>query len=369
MLKKAEANFDIARKRKDILFEQSKKLSFDEIKSFEDKNSYFIEQDRIIMKLNKMFYEQFKMDIDDFSDSVFELSNDKARFRDMYEFYLLISKELEDACLDTNYMLDIKFITYTPLLKAFAGFVLADIGLLENGLAEVKMEAIREFESTKNNFLSRTREKIMAHEKKIIKDTIDDLNSSKDVSEKEKAQHYSEFLRKISEFKPESIEQFLTEMIAFLRNECIRLKHLEDEQLTEMKINYLEHLRANPDEIPYLKDVEKENEKIIFDDEKYYDYLDMPDDMYYLTKLLVCARLFFRKEYKKAYTLVCELNFDKNNCFAEMFFIGKVLSLFEDKGYKQYFKQAKKIDKPRYKTELEEFLAWKDDFKRIENRV
>lgn len=373
-LKELKRNFDLASGRKTMLFEMSRKLSFEEIDSFEDKNSSFIKQDRIIMKLNKQFYERFKMNLDDFSNNVFELSNDRERFKDMCEHYLPISKELEDAIYNTNYGGGIKFISYGSVLKSFLGFILDDFELLEKGIAELQQEAKDDFERVQNNDLSMTRERIMEREKGIIKEIIGEIKASKDNLAKETIEEYSSFLRRIDEFKPEDIGLFLTEIIGFLNKKKNHLINPEGGNISELKfrfkLDFLEDLRDNCGEILYIADIKEERGDTKFEPEEFYEYFsDISDEMYDLMKLLYAAYLFSKKEHERAYSIIKESNIEKNYCFSGMFFMGKVLSMFENDEYRGYFNQAKRIDKSRYKDNLERFLAWKNNFKQNEIKM
>ncbi|MFH1432893.1 MAG: hypothetical protein ABIG84_06785 [archaeon] len=353
-------NIDHSRERKDILFRLSTQLSFEEIDSFEDKSSRFKEQDRIIMRLNKQFHERFKMNLDDFMNNAYELSNEKSKFREMYRYYESISGQLHQTVYNTSYIMGMKFFSYNATFKAFFGFIMEDPELLEKGIIALKEEAKEEFELEQQRLLSLTRERIINHQRNQIKKIIDDLGASKEKSAKHKKERYKSILRKINKLKADDIDMFLNEFIEFLSREKMLLVGIEDGDHIDMRLDFMMMLKSKSDEIPYLEDAEKELKKARFEDDGFYNYYSgLSDEMYDLIKILYAAHLFSEKEYRRAYDLIKGLNIETNQSFSEMFFVGKVFSLFENKAYKTYFHHAKKIDKQRYKTNLEKFLAWK----------
>ena len=364
LMRQIEKNRVISENKIALLFEQSRKLNFDEIKAFKDEKSNFITGDRKIMKLNKSFYEFSGMNLDEFLNNAYELSNDTEKFREVCEYYLSISKEFEKAVYSTNYIFKTEFFSYDPLLKAFLGFILNDFKLLEKGIAEFQKEAKEDFRKTKHNILNKTREKITENEKKSISEMIDGMKKSKNKEIVKKAEEYSDFLRDIDKVTMDELSLFLTKLIEFLSKEKKELKgfsNKDTDMFFEIKIAYLKDLKEDAHTIPYLKDIKEEYKNFKFNPEYFYDYFqEISEEMYNLTRVMYSAHFFSFKKYQKAYDLINELNIEKNDCFCQMFYIGSVFSLFENRHYKKYFNTAKKIDRFRYKEKLESFLALKN---------
>lgn len=357
-MSRLKRNIELSEKRMGFLIEQSGKLGFSEIDSFKDENSAFIEQDRKIMKLNKMFYEKFKINISDFLNRALELSNNAGGFREMCEYYFSLSKEFESAVYGTNYIGGMKFFSYNSLLKALLGLALEDFSLLEKGIEEMREEARDEFESARKNALVMTREKIMENQKKLVSESPEGLVRQPKVSEKSGAEKHADFLKELEGIEQENISLFLEKLSGFLREKMSNAQDSEEKETLEFNLTFIEMLKKNPEKIPYIEDAKKRQEDAVFEPEKFYDYFySSAGEIYELMKVMQAAHLFRKNERGKAYGLIKELNVEKNDCFAEMFFIGKVLSFFGNKDYRKYFNQAKRIDEARYKKCLEKFLA------------
>jgi len=165
-------NYGRLSSRKDELFSLSKTLTLDEIESYEEKNSPFPEQDRKIMKANKLFYGKFSMNLDEFANNGFALSNDKAAFAAMAQFYLSDIKEFTNALFDTDYALNMKLFGYPPFLKSFLGFITEDTAMLEEGIHELRAESKKAFEEDKLNAMNMSREQIILNQKKAVETTL-----------------------------------------------------------------------------------------------------------------------------------------------------------------------------------------------------
>ena len=354
-------NYGRLSSRKDELFSLSKTLTLDEIESYEEKNSPFPEQDRKIMKANKLFYGKFSMNLDEFANNGFALSNDKAAFAAMAQFYLSDIKEFTNALFDTDYALNMKLFGYPPFLKSFLGFITEDTAMLEEGIHELRAESKKAFEEDKLNAMNMSREQIILNQKKAVETTAQDLRKE---GQPKLAEEYLGFLNETENLTADEIGTFLRKLRRFIEQK----RHVldSDEDSIMAYIMFLQELERESENLPYLRSVEGEYRNIVYDPEHFYDFLTGMDEAFYnLMKVMNASLLFHKQDYQRAYQLVKGMKAGNTGCYQELFFVGKALSLFEDDEAKSYFKKAKKIDKARYKGELEEFLRNKEGLRRM----
>jgi len=329
----------------DSIFDFSKKHSLDEIKNYKNKRSAFLKQDKEIMKMNRIFFEKFNMGVDDFLTNFLELTNNTEKFAEMAEYYLSIAEDLNETILDTNYILQLDLLSEKSLIKGFAAFIAKDKGNVMQSLAELTERSKNEFENDIKNEVSLSRENIINHSKKFLKENVFPL----------KAEGSDLFLKKVDSYTPDQIEKFLSDMVHYLENLSEDTGGFEIPLFTTMAKDMLE--RAN--EIPYLKDVQEEQKDYEYVPEEFYTYLDVGDSIYDLLVFLSVVSLVGNQKINRAYELLKENKIAKTESFDMMFLIGKIFSFFDNQEYKGYFNQAKKIDKERYNNELETFLEEK----------
>ncbi len=324
----------------------SKEHSLEEIDTYNNKVSKFPEQDKEIMRLNRLFIDKFSIGFDDFLNNFFELSNEKRKFLEMGEYYLVIVKELNEAIMDTNYMFDLTLLPEKELIGVYLSFIKKDVDSFEKCMAALQKQVKEEFEANSQNQIAMSREKIISNQKNFMAEKIAPL----------KLKGYSDFIKKIESYSPDDIAYFLKEIVSYVE------ANYEDmtEENIDFYLMFMNQLLQKPDEIPYLNEILEEQKQVKFNPDEFYDFIDVDAEINSIFIFLQMAHFIYQNKFEEAYALLRREKIEKTQSFDQMFFVGKVLSFFNDGRYKDYFKKAKSIDKARYKIELEKFLKEKE---------
>ncbi len=342
--------------RLNYLMVQSQALNEEEITKWDDKKSQFLEQDRQIMLINKKFYQKFDLNIDEFIQNFAGLSTENC-FEEMCNYYLSIYGDLEKVIYNTNYQFGSIVFTLPGLIKAFLGFIINNRDMLKEGIIELQEEAKKDFDCNESMALSASREKIMENHLHLANEYFKKWSVREDIS-KDLIDNKEKQLNKLKAYTPIEIKKFIKEVIKWTREE--EPENEEEIISKEMQLSWLEALKGHSD-IPYLKDIDREISHYPFRPELFYEYLDENHkDVYVLSAILYAVYLFNINEARKSYELITQLQPETDECFEITFFIGKILSFFENKNYQKYFNQAKRLDKERYKAELSQFLKEKE---------
>ena len=320
----------------------SKERTLAEIKHYKNEKSNFLEQDKKIMKINKVFFKKFDMGFDDFLGNFLKLSNDAGKFIDMAEYYVSIADELNEAVLDTNYSFSLNLLFETSLVKGFGAFVKKDREILGQSLSELIERGKKEFENSLNNNIALSRENVIKNSKKFLNDKLKPM----------KLKGYGAFIKKLDSYSPENVKEFLSDIVEYLD----KLPEDTDEMDISFFLAMTMDLLEQADDLPYLDETLAKQNSIKYIPEKFYEYIDVDDEVYNMHLFLAVASHISCNEAKKAYNLAKEDKPMKTESFSMMFLLGKILSFFNDIEYKRYFHEAKKIDKARYRAELEIFL-------------
>ena len=332
---------------KDYILEFSKIHTLEEIDKYDDKRSAFLEQDKKIMKINRIFFEKFNKGFDDFLKDFLNLSNDKTRFIEMVDYYLSIADDLRETILDTDYHFSLKLLVETSLIKGFSAFIKNNKQEFNQCLIKIKNEAKKEFENSikANTFFSR--EEIMKNNKRFLNEKIAPL----------KLNNFNQFIKKLNTYSAKDIELFFTDIINYLEPSMNKI-------VTEdigFFITSLKLLFKNSENISYKNEVLNDQKNIKYNPDIFYEYIGVDDGVYDLFVFMSIVDYILNKDIKGAYELVKEKNIEKTKSFDMMFLLGKILSFYDDKNYKPYFNHVKKIDKQRYKDELKAFLDQKEE--------
>ncbi len=344
--------------RLNYLMVQSQALNEEEITKWDDKNSRFLEQDRQIMLINKRFYQKFNLNIDDFVKNFTGLSTENC-FEEMCNYYLSIYGDLERVIYNTNYQFGSIVFTLPGLIKAFLGFIINNQDMLKEGIIGLQEEAKKDFDCNESMALSASREKIMENHLRLANEYFKKWSLRKNVRP-EQVEEKEKQLNRLKEYSPPNIAEFIIEVINFVSEE--EPENEEEAISKEMQLSWLDVLKGHSD-IPYLKDIGQEISHYPFKPELFYEYLDEKhEEVYVLSAILYAAYLFNINEARKSYELITQLESCVGECFEINFFLGKMLSFFENKNYQKYFSQAKRLDRERYKAELSRFLREKETF-------
>ena len=346
-LKLAQKTLQDSKMAAEHLLRFSKEHSLKEIEKYDDEESRFIVQDRIMMRINRQFYEKFEIGIDDFLKNLFELSNHHDKFVEMTEYYLSIIAEFHGALGDTNYIFKLPFLFEKTLVEGFLAFIKKDSVFLEKSIDTIKKEEKDEFDSSRGMEIALTREKIMEHQKKQLIKHIAPLNLDS----------FDLFFKKLESYPPEEIDKFLKALIDYLKKNYGRINPKFE---LEFLLHFLEHLFDNAMDIPYRAEIEEAHKEIVYDSEEFYSFIDANDEVISLLMTLQAAYFVDRNEFGMAYRLVKENKINRTDSFDQLFLLGKILSFFNDKEYKTYFRKAKGLDKARYTNELTTFLRQKE---------
>jgi len=326
------------------LLKFSREHSLEDIKRYENKESGFIRQDRKIMEINRMFFEKFGCGFDDFLGDFYALSNRQDRFIEMAEYYLAIEDELFNTIMDTNYFLGLSLFPEGKAIKGFIAFLKNDAHQMEDSIRELQNEGKKEFEARRANEIALARENVLENQKKFLRKRIAPLHLD----------GFDSLMERLDAYAPDRSREFLGDIVGYLD------KHWQElDSDTSVSLSLLKGLLHDADKMPYLKEILERQRENGYDSGRFYDYIGTDDSVYSLHVFLSAAYLFQKKDFHKAYRLIKEKAPEKTDSFAQLFFLGKVLSLFEDNGYKPYFSLAKKIDKARYAVELRKFLEEK----------
>jgi len=350
-IKAATKRIEESKSTVNAILKFSKEHSLQEIEEYANKQSSFIEQDKKIMQINRQFFEKFSIGFDEFLGDFFELSNSQEKFIEMAEHYLSIEKDLDDTLMDTNYILDIQFLS-ADAIKSFLLVIKKDFQQLDKWITVLQNKGKEEFEIETENEINLSRENIIKNQKKYLKEEIASLN----------IEGFEEFFERIDKYSPENIKEFLEDIVDFLGDYIKENKNNHDDEIVFFT-NFAESLIEGVDEIPYLKDVLEEQKDYEYKPEEFYDDLAENDEEHSLFIFLLAVNFIQKGQYDMTYNLVKENAPIKTDSFIQMFLFGKILSFLDDDEYKAYFGKAKSIDKIRYKIELEKFLAEKDDKK------
>jgi len=343
-IKFMKERFDETKSNVKHILKFSKEHTLEEINNYKNEKSNFIKQDKKIMKINNLFFEKFNIGFDDFLNNFFELSNSNKTFIEMAEHYLSIERELNNVLFKTNYMFLPKFLFEKELIKGFASFIKKDSKILEQSILELKKKGKKEFENAQKTEISLSRENIIKNNKRFLSDKIAPL----------KPKGYDAFIKKINNYSSHQIKEFLIDVINYLDDLSKNSYNFEIVFFSAM----IKDLLDKADEIPYLNEIKKK--RYVYIPEEFYEYIGVNNEVYNLLVFLSAAYFTDKQNPKKAYELIIRNKTIKTKSFDMMFFAGKIFSFFDDKRYKDYFNQAKKIDKERYKNELNMFLKEKE---------
>lgn len=326
----------------------SKEHNLEEISKYKNEKSSFLEQDRKIMKINRLFFEKFDMGFDDFLNGFFELSNN-GKFVEMAEYYLSIDEELKNVIFGTNYLFLPKFLFEKELIKGFVSFIKKDSKLLEQSILELEKRGKKEFGNILKTEISLSREEIIKNNKKFLSDKVAPL----------RPKGYDAFIKNISNYSPDQIKEFLRDVVNYLED----LPEDSDNSELAFFLPMTEGLLDKAEDIPYLDEIKGKQKEYRYIPEEFYEYIDADDEVHDLFVFLSAAYFADKQDPKKAYGLIIKNKIIKTKSFDMIFFVGKIFSFFDNKKYKSYFNQAKKINKERYKKELETFLNEKEQKK------
>lgn len=348
VLKLTEKGFDEMESNVNHLMEFSKEHTLEEISNYKNEKSGFLEQDRKIMRINRHFFEKFKIGFDGFLKDFFEVSNTD-EFIEMGEYYLSIADELKETIMETNYAFLLSLLAEKSLIRGFSAFIKKDKTAIAQCLAELKERGKKEFENDLKNNISLSRENIIKNNKKFLNEKVAPL----------KPEGFDIFIKKINNYSPEHIKEFLSDVVGYLEN----LPRHNDGFAIAFFTAMTKDLLEKADDIPYLNEAMDKQKEYEYIHEEFYDYIDADDEVYDLFVFLSAASLISNREIKRAYGLIKENKIAKTKSFDMMFLIGKIFSFFDDKRYKIYFNQAKNINKKRYEGELNIFLEEKEQDK------
>jgi hypothetical protein len=338
----------------------SKTHTFKEINSYNNPSSNFINEDRIIMKYNKLFYDKFNLSIDDFINNLLEIFNDSNRFISISEYYLTFSKEFRDTFYNTNYLFNFFFFN-DEIIEGLLSYLKRDKEGLNKSIEKIIDIEEEEFKNELHNRLAFTKENIIKNtinymEKEINKFNLDDYNN---------------FILDLKNYNTSDLEEFLIKCINYL-NDNIYEKNINldkiDDDLKEsilFKIEFLEIFLDSIDEIPDLEDEIKSQEENYFDRENFYDYVDVDNKEYDLVLFLYAINKVYNDKQYEAYQLLKLNPIEKIDSFEIMFVVGKIFSFYNNKLYKTYFNKAKELNPLEYKRRLGIFLKEKEEGKLI----
>ncbi len=324
----------------------SKEHNLEEIGNYKNEKSYFLEQDKQIMRINRLFFEKFNMGFDDFLKDFLALPNTTENFIEMVEYYLSITDELNETICDTNYFFPFSLLFEKSLIKGFEAFIKKDKTVIKQCIAELKERGKMKFENELKSEVSLSRENIIKNNKKFLKEKVAPLNPD----------GFGSFIKKLDNHSPAQIKEFLSDIVDYIEN----LHEDTDRVDIPFFATVIKELYKNAEEIPYLNEVIEKQKDYHYTPEEFYDYIDADDKVYNIFLFLSAVTYIINEEIKKAYELLKKNKIAKTKSFDMMFLTGKLLSFFNDNEYKKYFNEAKKIDKEKYKKELEKFLIEKN---------
>jgi hypothetical protein len=345
-IKQMKENIGKTKEYISYIFDFSKNHTLEEIKKYKNEKTAFLEQDRKIMEINRKFFEKFNKGFDNFLKDFLELSNNHENFSKMAEYYVTIADELRETIMDTNYNLELELLDEKALIKGFTAFIKKDRGKIAKCIAELKEIAKKEFEIGLKNEEALSREKIIKHTKKFLKENVSKINPKE----------FNLFFNKIDDYSPDQISNFLSDIVSYMEKLPDDKAGIETALFTAMSKDLLE--RA--DNMPYLEEIKEQQKGHEYISEEFYEYIDADDNIYDLYVFLSATDHLANDNPKKAYELLKKNKIEKTNSFDMMFLIGKIFSFFDDKRYRGYFNEAKKVDKKNYKKEIQSFLEEKE---------
>ncbi len=328
------------------ILEFSKEHNLEEIGNYKNEKSNFLEQDKQIMRINRLFFEKFNMGFDDFLKNFLELPNNSEKFIEMVEYYLSIADELKETILDTNYIFPFSLLLEKSLIKGFAGFIKKDKITMKQCMVELKERGEAEFKDNLKNEISLSREGIIKNNKKFLKKEVALLNPD----------GFNSFIKKLDNYSPAQIREFLSDIVDYTENLYEDTDEIGISFFTAMS----KSLYEKAEEIPYLNDVVEKQKNYKYTPEEFYNYIDADDEVYNLFLFLSVAAHIINEEIKEAYLLLKEHEIAKTKSFDMMFLSGKILSFLMIRSIKNIFNEAKKIDKEKYKKELKKFIIEKN---------
>jgi len=328
------------------ILELSKGYNLEEIDNYKNDESAFLEQDKQIMRINKLFFEKFNIGVIDFLNDFLELSNTEKKFISMAEYYISISDKLSKTIFETDYIFPSNLLLEKSLIKGFIAFIKKDKEGITQSIVELKERGNEEFRNGLNNSISFSRENIIKNNKRFLKEKLASLE----------LEGFDLFSKKIDSYSADQLEEFLLYIESYLKNIP------EDTQGFEISLFIIGNkvLLKEADKIPYLKDIQEEQKDYKYIPERFYDYIDVDTNVYDLLIFILATNLLCNQKINEAYVLLKVNEIEKTESFDMMFLIGKIFNFFDDKEYKKYFNMVKKIDRDRYKKELEKFLIEKD---------
>jgi hypothetical protein len=346
MVKFAMERMKESRVRAKEILRFCKEHTLEEIESLDDIKSRFPLQEKEIMKINKEFIEKFGDGFDGYLSGFFGHSNDVERFILMTKHYLSVYPSLKKAISGSNLTFGIPLLIEDIVIRGFLAFIEKESVIVEECLKEMRSEAKREFEISRKNERTLTREKIIGNQLRFLQKNVNT----------EKSSHFDTFIERLKSYSADQISQFLSEEIAFLKENEGALRKSED----YMIILTLEEFLGKTEDIPYLNTTLEEQKNENFNSEEFYNWIDVADEVLSLMAFLSAIDLIRQGEWRRAYDIVMKNKIMKTDSFEEMFSVGKILSFFEDEEYKEYFNKAKKINKEKYKISVQKFLEEKE---------
>lgn len=328
------------------ILEYSKNHTLEEIENYNNEKSNFLEQDIKIMKINKKIFEKFGLSINELFKDIFKKSNNKEKLIEELKFFLSIYDEFIETIYNTNYNIDTFWGVEKEYIEIFIAFLEKDEKSFKKLLKKIKENAYETFNDYKKLIKISSRAEIIKNNKNYLNKTIKPL----------KLKGYDVLINKIEKYNENEIKFFLKEIIDFFKpiKKQIDIEYFD---LFYKKNVYDYH---HHDELPYDKEIKNNLNMLIFDKEKFYVYMEYDEEIRNFCIFLIIVDKIIDNNLEEAYTFILEERITHNDSYEIMFLLGKVLSFYENKEYRYYFNHAKKIDKERYKKDIEIFIKEKE---------